>query len=245
MFSLATISMPFTSSPYREMFHLAESFNGDLSKWSTSNVKNMARTFSGAKSFNSDISNWDVSSVLDMYRMFYNATSFNQNLCNWADYFPYSKHGGIGGGMGDPKAEGAKVVGMFMLSGCNYRDTPKREGRGPFCAVESCPVEGVEGDDGEVETEGVSSEGSSSTLEGIPRESSSDEPKSYRWIMATFLLTSLGVAVIAALRKVATNVYYKERVVRHYSSVEMHAREDNISETDSAWSQTFGSRQVS
>lgn len=64
MFSLATISMPFTSSPYREMFHLAESFNGDLSKWSTSNVKNMARTFSGAKSFNSDISNWDVSTVM-------------------------------------------------------------------------------------------------------------------------------------------------------------------------------------
>ena len=120
------------------------------------------------------------------------------------------------------------------FSGCTYRDTPKREGRGPFCTVESCPVEK---DEAEVETEGASSEGRSSSLEGIP--------KSYRWIMATFLLTSLGVAVIAALRKVATNVYYKERVVRHYSSVEMHAREDNISETDSAWSQTFGSRQVS
>jgi surface protein len=235
--------MPLTSSLYREMFHLAESFNSDISEWDTSSVKNMAPTFSGAKSFNSDISNWDVSSVLDMYRMFYNATSFNQNLCNWVDYFPYSKHGGIGGGMGDPKAEGAKVVGMFMLSGCTYRDTPKmRERRGPFCAVESCPVEGDDGDDGEVETEVVSSEGRSSTLEGIPSESSSDEPKSYRWIIATFLLTSLGVAVIAALRKVATNVYYKERVVRHYSSVEM--RDRDLSETDSG-SHTFGSRQVS
>ena len=37
-------------------------FNGKISKWNVSNVKNMVDMFSHSK-FNNDISNWDVSNV--------------------------------------------------------------------------------------------------------------------------------------------------------------------------------------
>ena len=37
-------------------------FNGDISNWNVSNVKNMRSMFLYSK-FNSDISNWDVSNV--------------------------------------------------------------------------------------------------------------------------------------------------------------------------------------
>ena len=44
-------------------------FNGDISEWDVSNVKNMAWMFASS-AFNQDISNWDVSNVLYMNNMF-------------------------------------------------------------------------------------------------------------------------------------------------------------------------------
>ena len=58
-------------------------FNGDISKWDVSNVKDMSYMFWGCKLFNQDISNWDVSNVTDMTCMFSNCFKFNQDISNW------------------------------------------------------------------------------------------------------------------------------------------------------------------
>ena len=44
-------------------------FNGDISEWDVSNVKDMTGMFKESK-FNGDISAWDVSNVENMERMF-------------------------------------------------------------------------------------------------------------------------------------------------------------------------------
>ena len=62
-------------SPYK--------FNGDISKWNTSNVTSMINMFYGCQKFNCDISNWDVSKVVSMEGMFENANSFNQDISKW------------------------------------------------------------------------------------------------------------------------------------------------------------------
>ena len=64
-------------------FEGAKSFNQDISKWEFPNVTNMTGMFSGAKSFNQDISNWKFPNVEDMSGMFWGAKSFNQNLSEW------------------------------------------------------------------------------------------------------------------------------------------------------------------
>ena len=58
-------------------------FNGDISKWDVSNVKNMYGMFEDCNSFNQDISDWDVSNVTDMSDMFCKCISFNQDISNW------------------------------------------------------------------------------------------------------------------------------------------------------------------
>ena len=45
-------------------------FDGDISKWNTSNVANMEVMF-GYSKFNTDISNWDVSNVTKSAYIFY------------------------------------------------------------------------------------------------------------------------------------------------------------------------------
>lgn len=64
----------------RFMFHRS-SFNGDISKWDVSNVVDMNSMFHSSK-FNSDISGWDVSSVIDMSFMFFKSR-FKQDLSKW------------------------------------------------------------------------------------------------------------------------------------------------------------------
>lgn len=59
-------------------------FNGDISQWDVSNVKNMKQMFCYSK-FNGDISKWDVSNVKDMDSMFTNA-KFNKNISNWKPF---------------------------------------------------------------------------------------------------------------------------------------------------------------
>ena len=58
-------------------------FNGDISKWDVSKVKNMYGMFWSAKSFNQPIGDWDVSKVINMSYIFRDAESFNQPIGDW------------------------------------------------------------------------------------------------------------------------------------------------------------------
>ena len=65
------------------MFSLTKLFNGDLSKWDVSSVKEMDDMFYNVEAFNGDLSKWDVSIVIkEMDDMFYNAEAFNGDLSN-------------------------------------------------------------------------------------------------------------------------------------------------------------------
>ena len=63
-----------------EIFH---DFNGDISRWNVSNVKNMFCMFTGCEQFNCDISKWDVSNVYDMSYIFCNCKEFNCDISHW------------------------------------------------------------------------------------------------------------------------------------------------------------------
>ena len=56
-------------------------FNGDISKWNVSNVKNIRDMFNNSN-FNGDISKWDVSNVTNMESMFFNS-EINSNILYW------------------------------------------------------------------------------------------------------------------------------------------------------------------
>jgi hypothetical protein len=56
-------------------------FNGDISRWDVSRVKNMSSMFYKSK-FNGKISGWDVSRVEDMSYMFVES-EFNGNISRW------------------------------------------------------------------------------------------------------------------------------------------------------------------
>ena len=73
------------TSKITDMSHLFENtnFNGDISNWNVSNVKNMNSIFASCKKFNSDISNWDVSNVTNMSYMFYGCNTFNKDISAW------------------------------------------------------------------------------------------------------------------------------------------------------------------
>jgi len=57
-------------------------FNGDISNWDVSNVKDMHFMFADTK-FAGDISKWDVSNVENMNNMFYGCNDFDCNLNDW------------------------------------------------------------------------------------------------------------------------------------------------------------------
>ena len=65
------------------MFYYAVKFDQPISNWDTSNVKDMNNMFCNALRFNQHIDNWDVSCVIDMNNMFNYADKFNQNISNW------------------------------------------------------------------------------------------------------------------------------------------------------------------
>ena len=57
-------------------------FNGNISGWDTSNVKNMASMFRYNSAFNQSIGIWNVNSVTDMSYMFH-GTIFNEIISGW------------------------------------------------------------------------------------------------------------------------------------------------------------------
>lgn len=66
------------------MFENAISFNADLSKWDTSNIKQMISMFRNAKAFQGTGTYvWDTSKVLYFEYTFQGAISFDANLSNW------------------------------------------------------------------------------------------------------------------------------------------------------------------
>ena len=58
-------------------------FNGDISQWNVSNVKDMYCMFFGCEKFNGDLSKWDVSNVKNMSQIFYKCPTFNCDLSQW------------------------------------------------------------------------------------------------------------------------------------------------------------------
>ena len=66
-----------------ELLFAINTFNGNISGWDVSNVKNMKCMFNNATSFNQPIGKWDVSSVKNMSFMFRKTTSFNQDISKW------------------------------------------------------------------------------------------------------------------------------------------------------------------
>ena len=62
-------------------YGLTSYFNGDISQWDVSNVKDMRCMFNGSD-FNGDISQWDVSNVEDMAYMF-KGSDFNGDISQW------------------------------------------------------------------------------------------------------------------------------------------------------------------
>lgn len=67
----------------KSMFEAALNFNGNIGSWNVSNVTNMAYMFREARLFNQNIGSWDTGSVTNMDHMFYNARSFNQDIGSW------------------------------------------------------------------------------------------------------------------------------------------------------------------
>jgi surface protein len=63
------------------LFYCFTSFNGDISLWDVSGVKNMDNMFADSL-FNGDISGWDVSKVINMTSMFYRS-AFNGDISGW------------------------------------------------------------------------------------------------------------------------------------------------------------------
>ena len=66
------------------MFAYSRLFNGDISQWDVSHIKDMSWMFCHASSFNCDLNSWDVSIVEDVNMMFCEADSFNSdNIKTW------------------------------------------------------------------------------------------------------------------------------------------------------------------
>lgn len=63
------------------LFLNVPSFNGDISEWNVSNVRDMTSAFADSR-FNGDISRWDVSKVTDMTMMF-SHSAFTGDVSRW------------------------------------------------------------------------------------------------------------------------------------------------------------------
>ncbi len=75
--------MSYLFSSNRYYGYNLDKFNGDISRWNVSNVKNMSFMFHDAESFNQPIGDWDISKAINMHNMFQWAMSFNQPIGDW------------------------------------------------------------------------------------------------------------------------------------------------------------------
>ena len=116
-----------------ELFYYSE-FNGEISDWDVSNVKNMGCMFDTSKftGKNGDISNWDVSNVEDMSCMFYRS-SFNGDISNWdvsnvknmKFMFSNSKFTGENGDISNWNVSNVKDA-QFMFYGSSLEKNPPK-----------------------------------------------------------------------------------------------------------------------
>ena len=106
-------------------------FNGDISEWDVSHVKEMEEMFENCK-FNGDISNWDVSNVESMSSMFSNS-DFNGDISKWdvsnvtdmQEMFNGSKFTGKNGDISDWDV--SKVNNMTdMFDNCPLEKNPPK-----------------------------------------------------------------------------------------------------------------------
>ena len=58
-------------------------FNGDIGRWNTAQVKDMSYMFTAAYAFNQDIGSWNTEKVTDMTYMFMSDIAFNQDIGSW------------------------------------------------------------------------------------------------------------------------------------------------------------------
>lgn len=65
------------------MFQDATAFNQNLYSWNTNNVLYMNGMFNEAANFSGNITTWNTANVVNMSYMFANATSFNENIGSW------------------------------------------------------------------------------------------------------------------------------------------------------------------
>ena len=65
------------------MFRYCRRFNGDIRQWDVSNVISMRGVFMSCEKFNCDISGWNTENVVYMTAMFYGCKSFNYDLSRW------------------------------------------------------------------------------------------------------------------------------------------------------------------
>jgi hypothetical protein len=63
-------------------FYKLHNFNGDISEWDVSNVKEMGSMFENSN-FNGDIYEWNTSNVTNMSWMFTKSKFNNNSICNW------------------------------------------------------------------------------------------------------------------------------------------------------------------
>ena len=64
------------------LFWNASDFNQDIARWDTSRVEHMDWMF-GRTAFNQDVSGWSTAKVTSMWGMFYYASAFNQDIGSW------------------------------------------------------------------------------------------------------------------------------------------------------------------
>ncbi|CAL6389478.1 unnamed protein product [Bathycoccus prasinos] len=64
------------------LFWNASDFNQDIARWDTSRAEHMDWMF-GSTTFNQDISGWSTAKVTSMWGMFYYASAFNQDIGSW------------------------------------------------------------------------------------------------------------------------------------------------------------------
>ncbi len=62
---------------------ISRKFNGDVTRWDVSNVRDMSFMFCGCDYFNRNISKWKTGNVRNMQYMFSAAGSFNCNVSGW------------------------------------------------------------------------------------------------------------------------------------------------------------------